>query len=801
LNYVDGALTPQTITNFTVNTNAGTITGLAAGVYNDISITVAGCTSLENIDAPLTVAGTPTITLGTPTDPIACGTADGTIPLTFTNVPDGTTYTLNYVDGSSTLQAITNFTVSGNAGTITGLLAGVYNDITITELGCTSLENIDVLLSNPVGCVIGGLCSEVAISTTTTSATCTNFDGTVTIDIDPIRPAVNPTGVKIDIEGPVNDTEFPDLDGTGSIVFTGLVAGEYTFTIEYGEAACTKTGNFTIDQTGSIGQPVASDIQNAVCFGESSGSLRLDIEGGLFDGQSLEYSYDGTNFTSFLEGDIISDVPVGQGTSSETVINVRSNASDLCFSSVTVIMGNQFEELTATITTVQDATCNNNDGVVQVGAVTGGDGTYSYQIDGTAFGLPANTEISGLSRGGHVLNITDGLGCSVDVSFQVNSPGLVVFTAMEQSAATCTGDGNDGVIFVDVTEADGSVFYSIDGAAFEEAPGLSFTIPNQAIGIHDLILTSGTSSGCPNATTVTTTGFSPIKYTDLQITDIECNSDGVNGSKELGRITVNGIEGNTEAGVTLTATLFDPSGFQVVQNVSGDTYVSGELSEPGEYRLVLKQNGGCNDEITFFNGGSDNLPPLEQPSLIEVGLITTTTTLEGLGTGTLSIEEITGGAPTYEVTLDGIDFDNRDNFEIQSGIEPFNGVSFEGLFIGEFLISITDANGCQLIVDPNPVVEPDTEIFIPNVFTPNGDEFNELFYIRNLPIDGSGTTLTISNRWGKEVFTSSNYYYTSTSDNSLWNGGEEAEGVYFYSMSLSDGVTYTGWVEVMRGSK
>jgi hypothetical protein len=78
---------------------------------------------------------------------------------------------------------------------------------------------------------------------------------------------------------------------------------------------------------------------------------------------------------------------------------------------------------------------------------------------------------------------------------------------------------------------------------------------------------------------------------------------------------------------------------------------------------------------------------------------------------------------------------------------------------------------------------------------------NELFFVRNLPVDGSSTSLVISNRWGKQIFSSNNYYYTSESDNSLWDGGDDAEGVYFYSLAIDGVRTYSGWVEVLRGSR
>ena len=141
LNYVDGMSNAQTFTGVTVTSGIATITNLGAGVYNDITIAVSGCTSTDDIDVTLNDPATPTISLGAQTNPTACGATDGTIPLTFTNVPNGS-YTLNYVDGMSNAQTFTGVTVTSGVATITNLGAGVYNDITIAVSGCTSTDDM-----------------------------------------------------------------------------------------------------------------------------------------------------------------------------------------------------------------------------------------------------------------------------------------------------------------------------------------------------------------------------------------------------------------------------------------------------------------------------------------------------------------------------------------------------------------------------------------------------------------------------------------------------------------------------------
>ena len=79
-------------------------------------------------------------------------------------------------------------------------------------------------------------------------------------------------------------------------------------------------------------------------------------------------------------------------------------------------------------------------------------------------------------------------------------------------------------------------------------------------------------------------------------------------------------------------------------------------------------------------------------------------------------------------------------------------------------------------------------IEIPNLFTPNGDGKNEVFYIKNLPANSS---LQIFNRWGNKVYSSGNY-------NNTWYGGGVTDGTYFYILALPDKKTYRGFVEIRR---
>ena len=82
-------------------------------------------------------------------------------------------------------------------------------------------------------------------------------------------------------------------------------------------------------------------------------------------------------------------------------------------------------------------------------------------------------------------------------------------------------------------------------------------------------------------------------------------------------------------------------------------------------------------------------------------------------------------------------------------------------------------------------------IFIPNVFTPNGDKTNEKFLISNKFLLNTWN-LDVYNRWGKKVYSAHPY-------NNEWDGDDLDAGVYYYSLEKRDSNNnHKGWVEIIR---
>ncbi len=80
---------------------------------------------------------------------------------------------------------------------------------------------------------------------------------------------------------------------------------------------------------------------------------------------------------------------------------------------------------------------------------------------------------------------------------------------------------------------------------------------------------------------------------------------------------------------------------------------------------------------------------------------------------------------------------------------------------------------------------------IPNVFTPNGDGYNDTFVVERLSLYPENELLIV-NRWGKEVYRASNYQND-------WTGEGLPEGTYYYELHFpQSGQTWKGYVQLMR---
>ena len=115
-----------------------------------------------------------------------------------------------------------------------------------------------------------------------------------------------------------------------------------------------------------------------------------------------------------------------------------------------------------------------------------------------------------------------------------------------------------------------------------------------------------------------------------------------------------------------------------------------------------------------------------------------------------------------------------------------------------YTVTATDSNGCESVDYVTITVDLQCgAVFIPNIFSPNGDNINDVLYVRGNCIEYM--QFIIYDRWGEKVFTGEEI-------NDGWDGtyrGEQLEsGVFYYNLKatlLDDSeVTRKGTITIVR---
>lgn len=112
-----------------------------------------------------------------------------------------------------------------------------------------------------------------------------------------------------------------------------------------------------------------------------------------------------------------------------------------------------------------------------------------------------------------------------------------------------------------------------------------------------------------------------------------------------------------------------------------------------------------------------------------------------------------------------------------------------------YTVTVSDTSGCQLI-DSIRIVGFDCVTIngVPNIFTPNGDDINDLFYVANA-CPAEDYLLVIYNRWGQEMFETSDI--TEGWDGKNKSGNNASEGSYYFILTAK-GKTFKGTFELIR---
>lgn len=551
--------------------------------------------------------------------------------------------------------------------------------------------------------------------------------------------------------------------------------------------------------------PQILSIQNVLCFGEQNGGAEIDIIGGSspfnVEWNSTPIQY-GTSLTGVAAGTYIGSIYDANG----------------CSDTINVTISEPLP-LQIALGSVPPSCFGSSDGAIS-SVVNGGTQPYSYLWSNGA----VSSNIYSLTSGSYNVTVTDSNGCQILAGTtlidplqlngtitppQISCPGSPVILSVDVNGGsgnlnylwTPTGSNNDSITVApandtdytcEITDANGcSLMLNTSINTITMNPSLlEAQVNDNLICVNDSVELTANWTGtdpvtmvwqhCPSCPTDVAIYEYPINTTVyiLTATD-ECNNS-VSDSVEVvvNPLPVIMIETDDNSLCPGESAIFYNNGSNgpgyLYQWDLGDGSISNSSNPSHTYNnegiylvsLTITDPNGCTNVLN--NGAFITVHP--QAVAIFSSDVSSETTLD----------------PTFEFT----------NFSYNSSIYSWNfgdGTTANTTHsvhtydeAGFYTVSLYANNvfGCPDSTFITVEVKQDWEIFVPNTFTPDGDQHNSAFFAKGYGISDKDYVFQIFNRWGDLIFESRDMEVG-------WNGTDK-RGL----TSAQDG-TYT-WVVYFR---
>jgi PKD repeat protein len=646
---------------------------LSAGIYPIILTDVAGCQ--DSIEVTLGNIAGPLLAVANVVNE-NCNMSDGS----FTVIPFGGIPPFQYDIGNGP---------TGNPN-FTGLSNGFYTVVVTDNFGCSSSISVVIFDALPI----------LAFATNIMDATCGLANGSF----------------EVFVTGGLPPYSFDLGNGsTNNNTFTNLAEGNYQVVVT-DFAGCTTIVNAGI---GSSDSPTFSiiNIVEENC-GQGDGSFEVSASGG-----TTPYTYN-----------------IGSGATTNSVFNnlnsatyniILTDANGCSTSQVFTLGGNGISLL---IDEVVNATCGVNNGSISVSSV-GGTAPLMFDIGN---GSTTNPIFQNLAGGTYNIIVTDANGCSDNQSVNILSSGAITFSIINITNENCgQTDGSFEVLALGGTTP---FTYNIGNGAtanplFSNLNSATYTVvvtdaegchasQNFTLGENEIVLNiddlTNTTCGLENGSiTVSTTGgiapfifnlgngattnpvFENLAAGNYLITVTDgngCNADqsgAILGSDAPTFSIINivnencgQIDGSFEISASGGTT---PYSYDI--GLGAATNPIFENLASGVYNITLTDANGCSEVQSATVGSS---------SAINIFFVDILPETCGQMNGGFTVN-VTGGVAPYL-------------FDLGSGGTSNN--VFTNLSVGNYVVTVTDDNGCQEIDD----------ITIEGANTPSlllGDAFNE----------------------------------------------------------------------------
>ena len=772
----DGAisLTPQTSGgapnlpysyNWNPNTSSTTnnAAGLTAGNYAYTITDNVGCVLVDSatVNQPDSIV----ITNISASDVLCNGDTTGIITVLATNGAGGYTYDWGNLNTGATLinvgagsYTVTVTDANSCVDSLTINLSqppAIITTQTITDVSCNGLSDGTAAISATGGsgvfafswstnltdtlATVSGLSAGQYFVTVTDSSGCSIID---TVDItEPESIAANISSTPLSC--------FNINDGTAIAAPTGGTA-PYTFNWSDGSTTAIATGL----SSGSI-QVTITDFNNCTALDTIDVNSPPAITSTLTTTPvSCQNGTDGTAMVTGAGGSGVFNYTWSNGQIGQSITGLSQGIYTVTISDATgcsiIDTANVVElpPLTGNIIANPVNCFGGDDGSIEVTAMTGGTAPYTYNWSTN----PAQDSAVAvnLAAGVYTLTVTDANGCTFGpVNVTVNEPAAAISVTTNIINPSCNGEA-DGSISVDAIGGTPSYAYLWnDGQNTQTASGL-------AVGTYEVIVTD--AKGCTDTIAATLTEPNPLDAS-LLATETSCN--GVND----GRIIMDTIIGGTAPYVySIDGFSFQPTDI-IFFGLTG-----------GNYDVTVRDGNGCLYEETIL---------VSEPPLIVVDL-GADVVLE-LG-NSMMLEAIVNTTDSLTYTWASNPGDS--SMSCMDCPTPI----IAPVTTTTYTVTVEDTSGCtatdQILVQ----LDKNRNVFIPNVFTPNGDGRNDEFYV----YAGTGVerikTFLVYDRWGSKLYEATN---VQPNDASIgWDGkfrGQDVQAgvyVFFIEIEFADGIVF-----------
>lgn len=548
-------------------------------------------------------------------------------------------------------------------------------------------------------------------------------------------------------------------------VFSSLSAGTYTLHVKDNNG-CTEDTTITIAD--SLDVLATLSVTDALCFDSSSGNITVTAAGG-----ATPYRY-AINTGSFGGSNIFNNLPAGTYT-----VYVKDTLGCETDTNISIT-----EPTPVTLAaTVTDPSCNGSDDGSVLFVPAGGTPWYKTAMNGGTF--TANNFYNKLKAGANAFTVVDSNGCERDTVINLkDADALKVDVVIED--VKCFGDDNGKV---DITALGGTpgYLYAVDSSSFNSGATISQLTPGQhTIRIKD-------SKGCSKDSLIEIGEPSELLLDSVAVTDATChnykdgalqvyssggtplyiysvNNEGFNNSDlfdKLGAGThILQVKDANDCLVDTTVTIEDlpPIETSIVEEdatcygysngaveveaaggvppfmytIGADSTISSGYFKGlkvGEYTITVFDKLGCSDEVDAF---------INSPDKIEITMDVMPNNCDKQENTGIIEASVRGGTGPYLYAWNL--YDSSDASQTNRIINLKEGI---------YQVNVTDAADC---IDSNRAemkYDVCCRIFIPTVFSPNGDGLNDKIRILH---DGEFElkVFSIYSRFGERVFTTSN---------------------------------------------